>query len=154
MIKVDDFIPLIIRAGGISALPVRQLITQLRLNKALRHDYHKAVISITGVKKKTSAGEAYTLHPKIKTLITDESKAQELKNESLQLLGSPVALPEARPEDEPIAYTPEGKPVYTEEEKQQVATELESETTPPVKPAPEGEERKEPSREEPLDLDF
>jgi hypothetical protein len=153
-IKVDDFTPLLIRAGGISALPVRQLITQLRLNKALRGDYHKALISITSVKKKTSAGGAYTLHPKIKTLITDESKAQELKNESLQLLGSPVALPEARPEDEPIAYTPEGKPVYTEEEKQQVATKLESETTPPVKPAPEREERKEPSREEPLDLDF
>jgi len=146
-IKVDDFNPLLIRAGGISALPVRQLITQLRLNRALRGDYHKALISITSSKKKTSAGEAYTLHPKIKTLITDESKAQELKNESLQLLGAPIALPEGRPEEEqePVAFTPEGKPIYSKEEAEKL-----KELWDPKGKA-ESPQKKEPSE---LDLNF
>ena len=146
-IKVDDFNPLLIRAGGISALPVRQLITQLRLNRALRGDYHKALISITSAKKKTSAGEAYTLHPKIKTLITDENKAQELKNESLQLLGAPIALPEGRPEEEqgPVAFTPEGKPIYSKEEAEKL-----KELWDPKGKA-ESPQKKEPSE---LDLNF
>ena len=99
-IKLDDFIPLVIRAGGISALPVRQLITQLRLNKALKGDYHRAIVNVTSVKKKTSIGEAYALHPKIVRLVTDEAKAQELKVESQRLLGAPIPLPEGRPEEE------------------------------------------------------
>ena len=157
-IKVDDFTPLLIRAGGISALPVRQLITQLRLNRALRGDYHKALISITSIKKKTSAGEAYTLHPKIKTLITDESKARELKNESLQLLGAPIALPKGRPEEE---FTPEGKPIYSEEEAEKLK-ELWGPGEKPVAPpvampmgkveAGRGETKQPPEKK--LDLDF
>ena len=118
---MDDFIPLLIRAGGISALPVRQLITQLRLNRALKGDYHRAVVNVTSVKKKTSAGEAYTLHPKIVRLITDERKATELKEQSIKLLGAPIPLPEGRPEDEaerePLGFTPKGVPFYSEEEK-------------------------------------
>ena len=145
-IKVDDFNPLLIRAGGISALPVRQLITQLRLNRALRGDYHKALISITSVKKKTLAGEAYTLHSKIKTLITDENKAQKLKDESLQLLGTPIALPEAKlSEQEPVAFTPERKPIYSGEEAEKLKELWEPEGK------PESPQKKEPSQ---LDLNF
>jgi hypothetical protein len=166
-INTADFMPLIIRAGGISALPVRQLITQLRLNRALRGDYHRAIIGITSVKKKTSAGEAYVLHPRIKELITDEAKAKELKAESQRLLGAPIPLPEARPEEEgePLGFTPEGKPFYTEEERDKLLAEetappttekLKPAVTPPVtakKPEPKKEEKKEPTKA-PLDLDF
>lgn len=141
-IKVDDFLPLLIRAGGISALPVRQLITQLRLNRALRGDYHRAIVGITSIKKKTSAGEAYTLHPRIKTLITDETKADELKAESNRLLGAPIPLPEGRPEEEdkPIGYAPDGTPIYSEEEKARVLAQ-------PPPPAAEAGKKE-------LDLDF
>lgn len=154
-IKVDDFTPLLIRAGGISALPVRQLITQLRLNRALKGDYHKALINITSVKKKTSAGEAYTLHPKLKSLITDESTAQELKNESLQLLGYPVALPEGRPEEEvePLGFTPEGTPFYSEEERGQL---MPAKPATPVAPEkqPTTPTKEPPKDEKKIDLDF
>ncbi len=168
-IKVDDFTPLVIRAGGISALPVRQLITRLRLNRALRGDYHRALVSVTSVKKKNSAGEAYILHPKIKTLITDESKTKELKDESLQLLGAPIALPEGRLEEEPepLGFTPDGTPFYSEEEKDTLmaqATPPPATTPPPTLPpvpAPTAAEQKtEPGKEKEtspkkeLDLDF
>jgi len=125
-LNTADSMPCLIRAGGINALPTRQLLTSLRLNKNLNHEYHRALIRVTSTKKKTSAGEAYTMHFKIKGLATG-AQADELKEQSLQLLGAPLALPEAEAE-EPIGYTPEGQPVYTEEEKEKVLAELGSET--------------------------
>lgn len=149
-INTADFMPLIIRAGGISALPVRQLITQLRLNRALRGDYHRAIVGITSRRKKTSAGEAYALHPRIKELIIDEAKAEELKAESNRLLCAPIPLPEGRPDEEyePIAYAPDGTPIYSEEEKARVlAQTLGAGETPPPPPPP-GAAKKE------IDIDF
>ena len=61
----------------------------------------------------------------------------------------PIALPEGRPEEEePVAYTPEGKPIYTEEERQRAI--------PGDKTAPPGEKKEaaEPKPEEKLDLEF
>lgn len=163
-IKTDDFIPLVIRAGGISALPVRQLITQLRLNRALKGDYHRAVVCITSVKKQTSAGEAYALHPRIKTLITDEAQAQELKAESNRLLGAPIPLPEGRPEEEelapgitlkaePLGFTPDGTPFYSEEEKERLMASAASLLTTQANVEPGKGEKKEPPKKE-LDFDF
>ncbi len=149
-INTANSMPCLIRAGGINALPTRQLLTLLCLNKNLKREYYRALIGVTSTKKKTPAGEAYTIHFKLKSLLTG-AQADELKEQTLQLLGAPLALPE--PEDEPIAYTPEGKPVYTEEEKQKVAAELQNEAAPPAKPEPEKEEGKESSKKE-LDLDF
>jgi hypothetical protein len=143
-IKVDDYLPIIIRAGGISALPVRQLITQLRLNRALKGEYHRAMVNVTSGKKRTSSGEAYALHLRITNLITDEAKANELKAESDNLLGMPIPLPIGRPEEEkepPIAYTPEGTPVYSEEERARMVAQT-SQTAISQQP------------EEELDLDF
>jgi hypothetical protein len=127
-INTADSMPCLIRAGGINALPTRQLLTLLRFNKNLKGEYHRALIAVTSAKKKTPAGEAYTLHFKIKGL-APEAQANELKEESLQLLGVPLALPEPEEEEEPLGYTPEGKPVYTEEEKRQVLNELKKEET-------------------------
>ncbi len=94
----------------------------------------------------------------------------ELQEESNRLLGAPIALPEGRPDEElePVAYTPEGKPIYSEEEKARLmaraATPLaETPANPPAPTVPAAasgagtepvkEGRKEPT-EEKLDLDF
>lgn len=149
-IREDDLLPVIIRAGGISALPVRQLITQIKLNRGLRGEIHRAIIAISAVKKKTPAGEAYALHPKIVGLITDEDKANELKLESNRLLGAPIPLPEARPDEEkaePLVFTSDGTPVYSEEERKR----LTATTVPTEQP---GEEKKGLSEEELALFDF
>lgn len=120
-ITPNDHMPCIIRAHGISALPVRQLISQLRLNRQLKNEYFRAIINIKSQEKTSKYGTAYALHPKIVELITDETKAQELKIESNRLLGTPLALAEARPEEEtgpePLGYTPMGTPFYSEKER-------------------------------------
>lgn len=153
-IKEDDFLPVVIRATGISALPVKQLITQLKLNRTLRGQIHRAIISISATKKKTSSGEAHALHPKIVELITDEDKANELKAESYKLLGTPIPLPEGREEDlEPVAFTPEGKPIYSEEERGKLLAPAVSPTSLQTKVELGKEKEKEPGKKE-LDLDF
>ena len=150
-IDIDhDHTPIVVRGHGISALPIRQLITQLRLNKNLKGQYHRAVVNITSQSKDTKYGTAYALHPKILRLITDESQAEELRGETQALLGTPIPLPEGRPEDEPIAFTPEGKPIYTEEEKRKVTAGLGDKAASP----PEKKELAEQKQEEKLDLDF
>ncbi len=162
-ITFNDYMPCLIRAHGISALPIRQLLTQLKLNKALRGELYRAVVNIKTQEKTTKYGSAFALHPRIVELITDEAKAKELKAESNRLLSAPIPLPEGRPEDEPepVAYTPEGRPIYTEEEKQKLEAEqagaapkTEAKPTqaePGTEPAKE--EEKEPT-EKKLDLDF
>ncbi|MFH0768343.1 MAG: hypothetical protein V1932_02090, partial [Chloroflexota bacterium] len=166
-ITFNNYMPCLIRAHGISALPIRQLLTQLKLNKALRGEYYRAIVNIKTQEKTTKYGSAFALHPRIVELITDEAKAKELKAESNRLLGAPIPLPEGRPEDEPIAFTPEGQPVYTEEEKQRVLAQ--AATLPPTpatsttpspatitvakEPVPDKEEKKESNKKE-LDLDF
>jgi len=100
-IDIDhDNMPLIFRAHGVSALPARQLITQLKMNRALRGDYFRAVVNIKSQEKDTPYGNTYAVRPKIVRLVTDEAKAQELKIESLRLLGAPIPLLEGRPEEE------------------------------------------------------
>jgi hypothetical protein len=169
-IKEENFLPVIIRAGGISALPIRQLITQIKLNRSLKGEIHRAIISISAMKKKTAAGEAFALHPRIVELITDEVKAGELKTESNRLLGAPIPLPEGRPEEEPepVGYTSEGRPIYTEEERQRLEavplaavpqteakpTQASSPTPPVTRTEPAKDEKKKPAKKEALDLDF
>lgn len=158
-IDLNNYMPCLIRAHGISALPTRQLLTQLKLNRALRGQYYRAVVNIKSQEKTTKYGTAYALHPKVVELITDESKAEELKTESNRLLGIPILLPEGRPEEEvePMGFTPDGTPFYSEEEKQKLMAPIDttSAETPPTgtKPEPPKEEEKEPPKTE-LDLDF
>lgn len=160
-----DFMPVIIRAHGISALPIRQLITQLKMNRALRGEYYRAIVNIKTQAKNTRYGTAYALHPKVTEYITDKAKAEELKVESNRLLGAPIPLPEARPEEEgePLGFTPEGIPFYSEEERERLmAAPTPTEAPSPPKEAPSPpEEATEPEKEkkistekEPLDLDF
>jgi len=159
-----DYLPVMIRAHGISALPARQLITQLKMNRALRGEYHKAIVNIKSATRDTTYGTTYAIHPKIVELITDEAKAKELKAESQRLLGAPIPLPEGRPEEEiePLGFTPEGTPFYSEEEKQKLVETPSPAGTEPSpgsaakKPEPKKEEKEkkeEPPKKE-LDLDF
>jgi len=121
-----DYMPIIIRAHGTSALASRQLITQLKMNRALRGEYYRALINIKCQEKSTPFGIIYVIHPKITELITDKVKAEELKVESNRLLGAPIPLPEGRPdelESPPLGFTPTGAPFYSEEEKQKLMAE-------------------------------
>jgi len=178
-IDIDhDLMPIMLRAHGTSALASRQLITQLKMNRALRGEYYRALVNIKCQEKNTPFGTTYVIHPKIVQLITDESRAKELQIESNKLLGAPIALPEARPEEEagpePLGYTPGGTPFYSEEDRDRLMAEeaapvelsppgkeeaaLSAEApgkTPPAtkKTEPKKEESKEPTKA-PLDLDF
>ena len=109
-ITLADMTPVVIRAHGVSAKPARELIAQLRLNKALRGEYYRAVVNVKSQEKETPFGKVYALHPRIVRLVVDESKVQELKMQSQSLLGAPVLLPEGRP-DEDFAEAPESEPV-------------------------------------------
>lgn len=169
-ITLNEYMPCIIRAHGISALPVRQLISQLRLNRQLHGEYFRAVVNIKSQEKTGKYGTAYALHPRIVELITDETKAGELKAESNRLLGVPIPLPEGRPEEEPepLGFTSQGIPFYSEAEKDRLLAEesaaapptetqaAETPTTPPAvaKIEPPKEEKKETTEKAPLDLDF
>jgi len=100
-IDVDhDNMPVVVRAHGVSVKPVRELITQLRLNKSLKRQYYRAVVNIKIEETKTAFGVVFAIHPKITRLVTDESMVQELRLKSQELLGAPLALPEGRPENE------------------------------------------------------
>ncbi len=168
-ITLSDYMPCIIRAHGISALPLRQLISQLRLNRQLRGEYFRAAINIKSQEKTGKYGTAYALHPKIVELITDETKIEGLKAESNRLLGAPIPLPVGRPEEEPepLGFTPEGIPFYSEAEKDRLmapaATEPPAAAKPAAAPAagPPAAKRPEPKKEEKkestkkaLDLNF
>lgn len=108
-INTENLMPLLIRTSGISSKAVKELNTQLRMNKALKGDYHRALVQVNSIKKKTAAGDAYAMRFRVKELISDALKAAELKAQSEQLLGTQLGLPEGR---EPEAYTVEGEPVY------------------------------------------
>ncbi|GAI95880.1 unnamed protein product [marine sediment metagenome] len=169
--------PIMLRAHGTSALASRQLITQLKMNRALRGEYYRALVNIKCQEKNTPFGTTYVIHPKIVQLITDESRTKELQIESNRLLGAPIALPEARPEEEagpePLGYTPTGTPFYSTEERDRLmakeaapvelsppgkevpapSAEAPAKTPAAIKPEPIKEKTKEPTKA-PLDLDF
>ncbi len=138
-IDLTDHMPCLIRAHGISALPVRQLISRLRLNRQLKGEYFRAVVNIKSQEKKGRAGTAYALHPTIAELLTDEVKVIELKTESDRLLGMPLQLPEARPEEEtpPLGFTPEGIPFYSEAQRDRLLAAPASQPEPEPAPEPE-----------------
>jgi len=175
-IDIDhDLMPIMLRAHGTSALASRQLITQLKMNRALRGEYYRALVNIKCQEKNTPFGTTYVIHPKIVQFITDESRAKELQIESNKLLGAPIALPEARPEEEagpePLGYTPTGTPFYSEEERDRLmakeaapvelspaknrAAEAPGKTPPTAEETgPKKEEEKKELAKKPLDLDF
>ncbi len=149
-IDIDhNLMPIMLRVHGTSALAARRLITQLKMNRALRGEYYRARINIKCQEKTTPFGTTYVIHPKIVELITDESKTKELKIESNKLLGAPIPLPEGRPDESeitPMGYTPTGTPFYSEEERDRLMAE---ESAAPVELSPTGKKEAAPSAEAP-----
>ena len=126
-----DLMPIMLRAHGTSALASRMLITQLKMNRALRGEYYRALVNIKCQEKSTPFGTTYVIHPKIVQLITDESRAEELKIESNRLLGVPIPLPEGRPDEEvplsaatPLAAAAKEPELSKEEQKEPPKKEL------------------------------
>lgn len=91
--------PVLIRAGGISTQTVRELLTQLRLNRSLKGEIHRVIVHVTSQKKKTASGEAFSILMRGNKLVEDPIKIAELKELSEQMLGYAV-LPEGEPEPE------------------------------------------------------
>ena len=157
ILAIKDSMPVIIRAGGISIQSVRELLTQLRLNKTLKGEYHRAIIKVSSLKKKTAAGEAFQMQLRAVKLVGDPEKAKELLALSQQFLG--LALPSGTPEEEPAqlmaAPLAAEEPVAKPAEKPPVAK-----AAPPAKPAPKAPaaalEEEPPPEEEPekIDTDF
>jgi len=117
-IDIDhDNLPVLVRAHGVAVKPVRELITQLKLNRTLKGQYYRAVVNIKSEEKKTAFGSVYTLHPKIIRLVTDESQVQQLRLQSQELLGAPIALPEGRPEEELTEIATNNKGGISKEDK-------------------------------------
>ena len=127
-ITLADMIPVVIRAHGVSVKPVRELITQLRLNKALRGEYYKAVVNVKSQEKETAFGKVYALHLRIVRLVVDESKVKELKIQSQSLLGAPVLLSEGRLEED-FLEAPESESVVQPETKHLEPVKLEGKAT-------------------------
>lgn len=108
----DNSMPVLIRAGGISARAARELFTQLSLNRTLRNkenqiETYRALVQMTSEKKKTKSGEAFALHFRLKGLIDNAEKIQELQTQSAALLNIPLLIPEiAEPETTKPAISP------------------------------------------------
>ncbi len=171
-INLDSDLPVVIRTTGISAQATKQLYTQLSLNKQLAKGWYRAKIQVTSISKESAAGQAFAIKFGKLELLPDEQQ-EELKTRSYQLLGTPLALPETRPEEiemSPLGFTPMGTPFYSDEERDrliakeaaapmtpapsaEVPTKALTAEAPPKKPEPKKEEKKEPTKA-PLDLDF
>lgn len=144
-IKLDTGLPVLLRASGISTKAVRELISQLRLNRALRNpddktliDYHRAIVNVSSQRKKTAAGDAFAFVFRAKNLIQDEAQATDLLQLSTSLLGTAIALPEGRPEPEP-----EPEPTPAEEITEQSPPSSEQSPKKPVSSEGKTEEKKE-----------
>lgn len=115
-IDTRNYMPILVRASGISTQSVRELLTSLRLNKSLKGEYHRAQVHVTSVTKKTASGEAFAMVLRITDLIADPKQIEALKSQSIQLLGVPL-LPEGVQEEDltspPAAPPPPAAPKGT-----------------------------------------
>lgn len=91
-VDLQTSLPVLIRTHGISIQAARELITQLKMNSMLKGEIHRAVVKVTTVKKKSEAGEAYSLKFKI-TDIKDKESAKPFLQLTTQILGAKMLLP-------------------------------------------------------------
>lgn len=130
-INMKDATPFIFRASGISSGPVKELYTNLKMNKELKGEYHRAVTHVTSLKKKTSVGEAYAVHFSKPTLLDAETAKKTLK-QTQEILGGAFSL-------EPTAIEETGEPVVTEVVPTEVTTTPPAPTGAPPLPVKEPE---------------
>ncbi len=112
-INLEDHMPVMIRAGGISTQPVRELITLLRLHPQIKgKDLHKAKIHVTSQKEKTPSGDAFRYRFAKPTLIQGK-EADEVLALTRALLTN-VAMLEAPKEDLGAEKLAEPAPISVE----------------------------------------
>jgi len=107
VINKADQMPMVLRASGISTGAVKQIVTALRMNRALRGEYHKAIISLTSEAKKSPSGTAYAMNFKMVGLVTDPAEASQLLLASESLIGAAVLELPAGTEESPLPAFPE-----------------------------------------------
>lgn len=113
-IKYNEALPILLRTTGISAVPAKELYTQLTINKQLKGGWYKAKTHVSSIKKTSAAGDAYAVRfGKLEPI--EEKDLVDVKTQACQLLGTTIGLPEGRPEEEPAASEPtsEKKPDVT-----------------------------------------
>jgi hypothetical protein len=80
-IKTSDMMPVLIRCSGISSMAAKELNTLLKFHKSIRGQFHKAIITVTSVKKKAASGEAYAIKFGDPQLITDDTLLKEAREQ-------------------------------------------------------------------------
>lgn len=68
----EDKTPFLLRAAGMSASAGKDLITALRMNRALNNQFERALIRCTSAHVKTPNGEAYVLKLTIERVLPEE----------------------------------------------------------------------------------
>ena len=136
--------PNLIRCGGISALPARELYTQLSMNRMVAAHWYKAFSHVSSVAKKTVSGEAFAIKFGKLNLIQDQEELSFYKEMSAGLVHSQVGIPNM-PTPEEIEATaateiPEKAESTTEEEKPVEEKPAEK----PVEEPPKAEEKPKP----------
>lgn len=149
ILALRDSLPVLIRVGGISIQSVRELLTQLRLNRELKGQYHRLLVHVSSKKKKTAVGEAYLMQFRTAELVQDPTKIAELLQLSQQFLG--VALPPGRPDEEITPVEPEQIIASPLGDSALVSDVVQKE---PVKEPIKGEKSKAKPAPAPIDTDF
>lgn len=116
----EDMMPMVVRAHGISAKGVRELITQMKLNRQIQGQYEKVLVNLVSQKTISDAGEAFSMSFHIKGLLP-EAKAKIFATLTENILGGGNYL---------VAGTP------AEEKEEEYDTLEDYETEPKPKPAP------------------
>lgn len=150
-INLNNDLPVLVRTTGISAQAAKELYTQISLNKHLASGWFKAKVHVSSVPKKSSAGDAFAIKFGKLELLQDTMQVKELEIRSLQLLGTPIALPNMRDEPEQIPeQIPEKLPATQEVKTQLPATPAKAE-----KPSEQKEKEPPPDLTEPeIDMNF
>lgn len=154
--RVSDNMPMMIRATGISTGAARNLLTTLKLNKKLAGQYHKAVIHVAPIKKKTASGEAFAFVFTLAGLLQNEAQIAESYQLSAALTGQ-NALQLASGNQSDVLEAPAEVPAL---EAGQTVAEPEPAPAPPAPPAKTEAPaaapaaKKEPAKKLELDTDF
>ncbi len=83
--------PIIIRAGGLSATPARELQTKMVMNKQIKGEYEKVLLHVGRTEKQSASGPSFAYSFSIAGLIEDQNDVLENRAQSVILLGAQIA---------------------------------------------------------------
>lgn len=114
IVGIVDHMPNLIRCGGISALPARELYTQLSMNRMVAAQWYRAFTHVGSVEKKTASGEAFAIKFGKLNLIQDDTELEYYKEMSAGLVHSQVGIPNMPTEEIEASATVKEIPQTTE----------------------------------------